>query len=319
MKRHNNLFDEIISVENLQLADINARKKKKGKRCILKHDEDKDNNILCLHHALKNKSYRTSDYTTFEIDDPKPRLIYRLPYIDRVVHHAIMNILERIFVSTFTTDTYSCIKKRGIHLASPKLKKALLDEHNTKYCLKIDVQKFYPSVNHDILKQLLRKKIKDKNLLWLLDTIIDSAEGLPIGNYLSQFLANFYLTYFDHYIKERCGVLNYFRYADDMVFLSHSKQFLHDLLYKIKTYMRLMLKLVLNKSYQIFAVVDRGIDFLGYVYFHGYTFIRKEIKQNFARKLKRNRNTISVHSHLSWLKHANCINLTNKLLYGRSS
>ncbi len=147
------MFQKIISTENLELADINARKGKGHQNCIKKHDEKKQENIIALHFKLKNKTYTTSPYTTFTILDPKERLVYRLPYYpDRIVHHAAMNVLEPIFVSTFTQDTYSCIKYRGIHSASEKLKKVLCDVKETTYCLKIDVKKFYPSVNHDILK-----------------------------------------------------------------------------------------------------------------------------------------------------------------------
>jgi RNA-directed DNA polymerase len=317
MKRYNNLYDKIISIENLELADSIARKGKLKQPCIKKHDENKEQNIYALHNRLKSNQYRTSQYTTFTILEPKERLIYRLPYYpDRIVHHAIMNVLEPVFVSTLTTDTYSCIKGRGIHLAATKLKEALQNVKETTYCLKIDIRKFYPSINHDILKGLLRRKFKDKNLLGLLDEIIDSSDGLPIGNYLSQYLANFYLSNFDHWIKEVQKVLNYFRYADDMIFLSSSKQFLHNLLANIKLYLSDNLKLDLKPNFQIFPVASRGIDFLGYVFFHTYTAVRKTIKQNFARALKYSPNKSSADAYLGWLKHGNCINLTNKLIYG---
>lgn len=111
--------------------------------------------------------------------------------------------MEPIWVSVFTADTYSCIKERGIHSLAKKLRDNLdKDPEGTKYCLKLDIRKFYPSLNHDILKGIIRKKIKDEDLLWLLDEIIDSADGVPIGNYLSQFFANLYLAYFDHWVKE---------------------------------------------------------------------------------------------------------------------
>ena len=126
--------------------------------------------------------------------------------------------MEPIWVSLFTEDTYSCIKNRGIHKAAAKVKKALKeDPEHTTYCLKMDVVKFYPSIEHDVLKMILRKKIKDQDLLWLLDLIIDSADGVPIGNYLSQYFANIVLAYFDHWLKEVKGVKYYFWYADDMV------------------------------------------------------------------------------------------------------
>jgi RNA-directed DNA polymerase len=320
MKRYNNLFEHIVSIENLELADINARKGKSHQPCIKQHDENKEANIYDLHCQLKDKLYTTSFYKTFIIKDPKERVIYRLPYYpDRIVHHAIMNVLEPIFVSTFTSDTYSYIKGRGIHSASVKLKKVLLDVENTRYCLKIDIKKFYPSVNHTTLKNLLRRKFKDLDLLWLLDNIIDSAEGLPIGNYMSQYLANFYLSYFDHWIKEIMGVKHYFRYADDMIFLSGSKEYLHELLSKVKEFLGVHLKLELKPNYQIFPVASRGIDFLGYVFFHGYTRVRKGIKKRFARTMKRSPNKESIASYLGWLKHGNCINLRNKLLYARTA
>lgn len=315
MKRHGNLYDRIISVENLELADTNARKGKSNQPCIKRHDDNSEENILRLSYLLKNKLFKTSKYTTFIIKEPKERVIYRLPYYpDRIVQHAIMNVTKPIFVSTFTADTYSCIKKRGTHKAVIQVKKALTNHVDTKYYLKIDIQKFYPNVNHSILKQMLRRKFKDKNLLELLDEIIDSAQGLPIGNYLSQYLANFYLAYFDHWVKEVQNVVYYFRYADDMVFFSRCKIFLHKLLDSVKTYLWVNLRLKVKGNHKV-APITEGLDFLGYVFFPDYTLIRKRIKQNFARMLKHNPNRASIMSYLGLLSHANCINLKNKLLY----
>ncbi len=315
MKRYNNLYDRICSVENLNLADSIARKGKRGQPGIVEHDKNRKNNIHSLHLALKNKTYTTSEYTTFPIYEPKERLIFRLPYYpDRIVHHAVMNVLEPIFVSTFTADTYSCIKKRGIHAAARALRQALKDLPGTTYCLKLDIRKFYPSVDHDILKMLLRRKIKDNDLLWLLDGIIDSAGGLPIGNYLSQYFANFYLTYFDHWLKEDLRVKYYFRYADDLVILSGDKQYLHALLAEIRSYLDQKLKLSIKSNYQVFPVEARGIDFVGYVFRHTHVMLRKTIKKNFARKLSRERNAQSIASYAGWAKHCDSKNLLNKLL-----
>jgi len=265
---------------------------------------------------LKNKTYKTSEYTTFTIFEPKERIIYRLPYFpDRITHHAVMNILEPIFVSSFTRDTYSCIKKRGIHAAAAAVKIALRDEAGTQYCLKLDIRKFYPNVDHDVLKQLLRKKIKDKDLLWLLDEIIDSTDGLPIGNYLSQYFANFYLTYFDHWIKEVKHVRYYFRYADDLVILSDNKPYLHQMLSDIRIYMKDQLNLSVKDNYQVFPVDDRGIDYVGYVFRHTHTRLRKSIKQNFARMLKRNKNIQSTASYNGWAVYCDSNHLLKKLLH----
>lgn len=302
-------------MENLILADNKARKGKKSQKCIERFDLDRSGNLLSLLESLKNKTYRTSKYTTFIIREPKERLIYRLPYFpDRVAHHAIMNIMRSYFLSAFTADTYSCIENRGIHLASYNLKKALKGKKETKYCLKLDIKKFYPSIDHDVLKLLLRKKFKDKELLWLLDEIIDSAPGVPIGNYLSQFFANFYLTYFDHWIKEDRRVKYYFRYADDIVILAGYKKYLHELFAEIREYLKNNLRLEINRSHRIFPVEKAGIDFVGYVHYHDHVLLRKGIKKNFARVLKRNPDSQSIASYSGWLKHCNSKNLTKKLL-----
>jgi len=316
MKRINNLYERICSIDNLQLADSIARKGKLSKPGVIEHDRNRDKNLIELHEMLKNKTYQTSQYTTFTIFEPKERVIFRLPYFpDRIVHHAAMNILEPVFVSSFTADTYSCIKKRGIHAAAKAVKSALKDAAGTQFCLKLDIKKFYPNVDHEILKQLLRRKIKDQDLLWLLDEIIESADGLPIGNYLSQYFANFYLTYFDHWIKEELRVKYYFRYADDMVILSNNKAYLHKLLDQIRNYLQEKLKLTVKNNYHIFPVDARGIDFVGYVFRHSHTLLRKSIKQSFARMVARNRNSQSIASYKGWALHCNSKNLIKKLLH----
>jgi len=315
MKRLTNLYDKIINVENLTEADRIAQKGKAKQYGVALHNKNKEADILKLHDMLKSKTYQTSRYDIFKVYEPKEREVYRLPYFpDRIAHHAIMRVLEPIFVATYTADTYSCIKKRGIHAASFALRKALKDQSETLYCLKLDVKKFYPSIDHDVLKALLRRKFKDKDLLWLLDEIIDSAPGLPIGNYLSQYLANFYLSYFDHWIKEDLRVKYYFRYADDLVILHRDKECLHQLLKLIKTYFKDRLKLEVKSNWQVFPVNSRGIDFVGYVHFHTHVLLRKRIKQNFARMLKRNPNQASVSSYKGWLKHCHSKHLQKKLL-----
>lgn len=316
MKRTGNLYQSICSIENLILADSIARKGKSKQPGVISHDKNRESNILKLHEMLLNRTYKTSEYTTFTIFEPKERLIFRLPYYpDRITHHAVMIILEQLFVSTFTSDTYSCIKKRGIHAAANAVRKALIDIPGTQYCLKLDIRKFYPNVDHDVLKQLLRRKIKDQDLLWLLDSIIDSAEGLPIGNYLSQYFANFYLTYFDHWMKEDRKVKYYFRYADDLVILSDNKPYLHELLADIRLYLQDKLHLQVKDNYQVFPVPSRGIDFVGYVFYHTHTRLRKSIKKSFARMLSRRRNPQSIASYYGWAKHCNSKHLLKKLIH----
>lgn len=279
-------FNKVCSIENLQLADEKARKGKLRTYGVIEHDKKREVNLLKLRETLLNGTFHTSKYDVFTIYEPKEREIYRLPYFpDRILHHAIMNVLEPIWVSTFTADTYSCIKNRGIHAAAKKVKQALReDPEGTTFCLKLDIRKFYPSINHDVLKSILRRKLKDKRLLRLLDEIIDSADGVPIGNYLSQYFANLYLTYFDHWIKEQKRVKHYFRYADDIVILASDKSYLHSLMGEIRAYLG-DLKLEVKGNWQVFPVAARGIDFVGYVFFHTHTRMRKGIKKTFCRRL----------------------------------
>lgn len=258
MKRISNIYGNIISMDNLMLADEKARKGKTDRYGVRLHDKNRHQNIQSLHLQLKNRTYRTSAYDTFKVFEPKERLVYRLPYFpDRITHHAIMNIMEPIFVSNFTADTYSCIKGRGIHGLYYKMREVLKDIHETRYCLKLDIEKFYPNIDHDTLKKLLRRKIKDNDLLWLLDEIIDSTDGIPIGNYLSQYFANFYLSYFDHWIKETKAVKYYFRYADDIVILASNKPDLHQIFHDIRNYLSQELKLTVKSNYQVFPVESR--------------------------------------------------------------
>ena len=348
MKRMGNLFDKVISIDNLKLADEKARKGKLHSYGVQMHDKNREANILALHESLKNGTFHTSQYHVFTIYEPKEREIYQLPYYpDRILHHAVMNILEPIWVSVFTRDTYSCIKNRGIHACAMSVKKALRkDPAGTKYCLKIDVRKFYPSINHELLKGVVRRKIKDGRLLALLDEIIDSntntdipirnfvtdpitgelvatsLNGVPIGNYLSQYFANLFLAYFDHWIKEAKRVKYYWRYADDIVILAADKESLHALLRDIREYMR-GLQLKVKRNHQVFPVDARGIDFLGFVFYHTHTLLRKNIKQNLCRrvaKLNKRKKTPTkaaykqaICSWWGWCKYSDSIHFFNKL------
>ena len=322
MKRIGNLYDKVCSIDNLRLAYQKARQGKSRQYGVRLFEKDVEGNIDELHAELTNGTYRTSEYSVFTIYEPKERVISRLPFRDRVVHHAIMNILEPVWTSIFIRNTYSCIRGRGIHDVLRHLKRDLKDVENTRYCLKIDIRKFYPSIDHDILKQIIRRKIKDAGLLQLLDGIIDSAPGVPIGNYLSQFFANLYLTYFDHYLKEDRRVRYYYRYADDMVILAGSKEYLHGLLVEINDYLVTRLDLQLKGNYQVFPVDDRGIDFVGYKFYHTHILMRKSIKKRLCRKAarlnKRNLTEKEYRMHIApwigWAKHCNSLHLLKTVL-----
>ncbi len=316
MKRVNNIYNQIISIENLQLADAVAQMGKAKQYGVQRHNRNAEANILKLHGMLVDKKFKTSPYTTFTVYEPKERLIFRLPYYpDRIVHHAIMNVIEPVLVSMFTADTYACIKGRGVHKAADKIKKLLVEhEASTQYCLKIDVRKFYPSIDHEILQNQLRRKFKDNDFLQLMDGIIDSSEGLPIGNYLSQSLSNFYLTGFDHWLKQDKKVQHYFRYVDDIIILAGSKEYLHSLMIEIEAYLKAVLKLDIKSNWQVFPVDVRGIDMLGYRFFRKYTLMRKKIKQKFARAVKRKKSRSSIEAYKGWASHCNSKHLLKKLL-----
>ena len=288
-KKLNNLYQQIYTDANIDLAVAHAAKGRSKNYGVRKFRKDETLNKFELYLDLRNCEYKTSPYSTFTVYEPKERLIYRLPfYPDRIAHHAIMNILQPIWEKVFIRNTYSCIPNRGIHLALSDIKRDLQkDLEGTWYCLKMDIKKFYPSIDHDILKKIIRRKIKDKSLLIILDEIIDSAPGVPIGNYLSQYFANLYLTYFDHWVKEILKVKYYYRYADDIVILKESKEILFEWQKEIENYLNNKLKLVLKPNWQVFPVYSRGIDFLGYVIRHEGIRVRKSTKKRMFRAFKR--------------------------------
>ena len=323
MKRVSNLYPSIYAADNIELADKKARKCKRTRYGVRKHDQNKEIDNYALHLSLLNENYKTSEYTTYKIYEPKERIIFRLPYYpDRITHHAIMNIMEPIWTKIFTRDTYSCIKGRGIHALVKKLQSDLRkDPNGTMYCAKMDIRKFYPSINHEILKSIVKKKIKDKSLLKLLFEIIDSADGVPIGNYLSQFFANLYMAYFDHWVKEELKVKYYYRYADDIVLLSDDKNQLRNWVLAIKVYLTNVLELKLKDNYQIYPVESRGIDFVGYVCYHDHTLLRKSIKLKLLGLVKAYSNNLiskqklqlKMASYFGWLKYCDSKNLLKKI------
>jgi len=326
MKRYGNLYSKIYYIENIKLAHKNARKGKLYYSEVKTVDVNQEKYFMKIHNMLKNKTFSNSKYEVFTKQcGNKEREIFKLPYFpDRIIHHCIMNVLEPIWMKTFITDTYSSLKGRGIHKGVKRIKKALKDRENTKYCLKMDVKKFYPSIDHVILKRIIRKKIKDKDLLGLLDEIINSAKGVPIGNYLSQYFGNLYLSGLDHWLKEQKGCKYYQRYCDDLVILHSDKNRLSQLRKEISDYLKIELNLKLKDNWQVFPIGKRGIDFLGYRFFHDYTLLRKSIATRFKQRIKQIKrkhkyltpiNILSgIMSYWGWMKHADCHRLQNKYI-----
>lgn len=322
MKRYGHLYERICSADNLQLAAINAAHGKRQREEVKDFEAHLSDNLRQLQEELKGRTYKTSAYEVFIKYEPKRREIYKLPFRDRVVQWAVMQVLEPVWTPQFTADTHACIKGRGIHSLLKKLRSDLKeDPEGTRYCLKLDVRKFYPSIDHGTLKRVVRRKIKDPDVLWLLDGIIDSADGVPIGNYISQYFANLFLSELDHLLKEDAGVRYYYRYADDMVVLSDSKEYLSGLLIYINDYLQNDRRLSLKSNYQIFPVESRGIDFVGYVTFHDHCLARKRNKQGLCREVARLRKAglkdeeirLKVASRLGFMVHCDSKNLLNIL------
>ena len=317
-KTYKNLYDKIANIDNIKFAHKNARKDKRYYTAVRYTDEHLDERAKEIYEMLREHSYEVSKYTISILHDTrKDRILYKLPYYpDRIIQWAIMLQVEDIFQEVFTDFTCASLPNKGIHYASNLLEKYLNNyPTETVYCLKMDIKKFYPTIDRAILKQLLRKKFRDKDLLIELDKIIDSMEktslehlpldestkalysqkgkGLPVGSYLSQYFANFYLAYFDHWLKEEKGCKFVIRYMDDIVILSNSKEFLHNIRKESQRYLEENLKLTIKSNYQVFPVDTRGVDFVGYRYFHGYKLIRKDIANKYKTQMRKTRKHVS--------------------------
>lgn len=321
MKRYNNLFPRIIDKENIALAHTNAQKGKKHYPAVIRVNNNPEWYLERLHSLMANKEYATSTYYKFLKRGPnKDRWIYKLPYFpDRIAHHCIVQVLEPIWSRVFIRDTYSALKGRGIHDGVRRMKSFLLDRKNAMYCLKMDVHKFYPSIDNAIMKQILALKIKCRDTMWFLSEIIDSGRGLPIGNYLSQYFGNLYLAYFDHWVKEVLQCRMYSRYCDDIVLLHYSKKWLHEARKRISGYLHDRLKLHLKPNWRVFPTFQSGLDYLGYVFLDTHVRVRKDIVKRFKTKVKGIKENYkhmpvtkivnTLMSYYGWLKQANAYNL----------
>ena len=321
IKRVGFLYEKILDMNNLRLAHKNARKGKGWYREIKYVNTHLDECLSEIQNVLLAQNYHTSTYTKFQKKEGrKMRTIYKLPYYqDRIVHWSILQIIEPYLIRNFTEDTYSSIPDRGIHKAGRKLKKVLKnDRQNCQYCFKADIKHFYQNINHNILKQKYAKIFKDEKLLGLIYEIIDSVNtaegqdlldfygdqsvdiqtGIPIGNYLSQYSGNLYLSDFDHFVKEQLHVKYYFRYMDDIIILAATKEELHYYQKQIEAYLHNELRLLLKSNWQIFPVAERPIDFVGYRFNFNKTALRKCIYYKFKRKMAYIKNKVSKNNNL---------------------
>lgn len=324
MKRHGNLWDKIIDPDNLYLAYRRARKGKGWTRSVAEFEKDVEGNLKKLHELLVSKKFNTSKYSTKEIYEPKHRTLYKLPfYPDRIVQHALLQVVIPIWDSLMIEDSYACRPNKGMHIAS---KKTVGYVKKYKYCMKADISKFYPSIDHDVLFNIIKEKIKCSETLNLLHNIIYSFPGgknAPIGNYTSQWFGNIYLNKLDQEIKHKHKGKAYIRYCDDFVLFSDDKEWLKSILSWVKEYAGDVLKLKLSKG-SVFPVTQ-GVDFLGYRHFPNKILLRKTTAKRVKKRMKElpdllNTGKISLDQYRSsiastegWMKWANTHNFKTHL------
>lgn len=306
-KKIKNVYPLIYSTENLIRSQYTAQKGKKQRGEVKAFNDSINENMAFLYEILSEETFEPGKYRVKKIFDPKERDIMIAPFFpDRIIHHCVINVLAPHWYHIFIGNTYACIKGRGIHKCMEDVHKALVtDKAGTKYCLKIDIRKFYDNVDHAVLKKIIRYSIADESLLRLLDKIIDSngkEKGLPIGNFTSQYLANLYLAYFDHWVKEYLGLEYYYRYMDDIVVLAASKAKLHYILDAFSLYLGAELKVEIKHNWQIFPVDDRGIDYVGFKQNHYGILLRKGILLRFYKKLEATKEKYDIKSEAD-IKH----------------
>lgn len=335
MKRLGNVWNKLVSMENLKLAHQRAKEDKSYYKEVKMVDSNPDYYLKCIQDMLVNDTYRiTSEDYTYQIihDKGKDRELMKLSYYPhRIIQWAIMLQIEHKFLSLFIDHTYASIPNRGNSKMHGFITRWMrTDPEGTTFALQLDVRKFYYSIDHDILKELLTKRFKDEKLLNLLYQIVDSHPnkvGIPIGSYLSQYLANFYLLELDHYINEQLGVKYYVRYMDDMLILSYSKEYLHKIKVLIEDYLNSELNLKIKHTWQIYPVDKRGVTFVGYKYFHDFVLLKKKNKKTVIKlcktiKYKQDHNQLmnyhewcSINSEIGWMMYSDCYRFEIKYIF----
>lgn len=334
MKRYGNLWNDIISMDTLRYAHQQAKRGKGHYRSVKTVEKDVDGHLLQIKEMLENKTFTTSRY---EIEDRmeggKMRRIYKLPYFpDRIIQHALMSVVGPIFRRSLIRDTFQSLPNRGTSDARRRVQKMMKSDPQP-YALKMDIRKYYPSIINEHMKSFVRKKIKCSSTLWLLDNIIDSMKGLPIGNLSSQYLGNVYLCWVDWWIKQNLGVRYYYRYCDDMILFADNKSCLRDWKKQIEISLS-NIGLEIKDDWQIVDTRSQGIDFVGYVFGTDTTRIRRLIASRFKLHAKKSRSGLLSfqkaldgfiaykgwlmrgNNKMLWRKHIRSIHNTNNSLRG---
>ena len=328
MKRFGNLWSSVVSFENLRIAALEASKTKRQSAPVQNFLYNLEPNILWLQKALEAGSYQPGEYSYFTIYEPKQRKICAAPFIDRVVHHAICRVLNPLLERIYVPQSYACRIDKGMHKAIEKAQDYL---RKSKYFLKCDIEKFFDSVDHEILKTYVRKKFKDRRILELFDKIIDhpvpgnpAGRGLPIGNLTSQHFANFILTGMDRKILQGIQPIGYIRYMDDFVLFSDDKACLYRAKSVVQNFLRDELKLNLKQKGCFVAPGHHGLPFLGFQIFPSVKRLKRANWIRFKRKFSEKytayqsgrineetliRSTASLFGHV---RHADTLHLRQK-------
>ncbi|MBU0958030.1 MAG: reverse transcriptase/maturase family protein [Nanoarchaeota archaeon] len=343
MKSHKNLYEQIVSIDNLIRAWRRARKGKTQKDYVIEFEFDTIGNLFQLQKELQNQTYCPKPLKTFILRDPKTRKISKSNFRDRIIHHAIVRIIESIFDKTFIYDSCANRKGKGNLFALDRLKKfmskisgngkLIRNKFNDTnfvygYCLKADIKHYFQEVDHNILISRIKRKIKDEKAIWLIKQILNNIserdgdkllinKGMPLGNLTSQFFANIYLNKLDSFVKHTLKAKCYIRYVDDFILLHNSKSQLETWKKKIDKFLKAELKLELHPDKSKIIPLAKGIDFVGFRNFYYFKLLRqRNIRQMLSRIKKSNDREELEESFQGWqayAKWANSFRLTNKI------
>lgn len=318
MKRAAHLYEQMCDRDIIRQAIIMASKRKRGRRTVRKVLANIDEYVEKVRTLLVTETFEPTPCSHFTIKDgaTKKERDIACPrfYPDQIVHWVIILVCQPFLTRGMYQFCCGSVPGRGAHYGKRYIEKWMERDHkHTKYCLKLDIHKFYPSVKREVVMRELRKIIKCPKTLALFDKILSAEPGLPIGFYTSQWLANYVLQGLDHYIKEELKIAHYVRYMDDMVLLDSSKRRLHKTRKAISEFLA-GLEQELKGNWQVFPVDARGIDFLGFRFFRDKTILRKNISLRLRRRIKKvarkekpgRKDAAAVVSYLGWLKHVNC-------------
>ena len=321
-RRLTHRFNDVISINNLLDAWREFIRGKRYKVDVLEFSGRLADNILELHHDLRNQTYRHDSYQHFRISDPKQRDIHKATVRDRLTHHAIYRILYPFFDGTFIADSYSCRLNKGTHKALNRFRAFSYRESRnyskTVWVLKCDIRKFFASVDHKVLKDILNFYMVDEDIKWLLAQIIDSFEtstgkGLPLGNLTSQLMVNIYMNEFDQFVKHKLKAKYYIRYSDDFVILSRDELWLESLLPLIQSFLVERLALQLHPNKVSIQTIASGIDFLGWVHWPAHRVLRTATKRRMIKRLVQQPSQAGYESYRGMLRHGNAFKLSTLL------